>query len=192
MTDEVWSYIFNSKATYPQGSPVPKEKADILKHHFAYFYPMDVRSSGKDLINNHLSFCLYIHTAIFEEHNWPRAIRTNGHLLLNGEKMSKSTGNSLTLRDSIEKFGADASRLSLADAGDGFDDASFEETTANANILKIHNLIDWCEETLQNVSSLRTGPATLFHDRVFEAEMTKLTNLTREGYEKSALITLPL
>ncbi len=50
--------------------------------------------SGKDLINNHLSFALYNHTAIWAgaPELWPRGMRTNGHLLLNAEKMSKSTG----------------------------------------------------------------------------------------------------
>ena len=62
-----------------------------------------------------------------------------------GKKMSKSTGNSLTLREAVEKFGADATRLALADAGDGIEDANFDEKTANANILRVHTLIDWCE-----------------------------------------------
>jgi leucyl-tRNA synthetase len=37
-------------------------------------------------------------------------MRINGHLTLNGDKMSKSTGNFLTLRQAVEKFGADASK----------------------------------------------------------------------------------
>ena len=43
---------------------------------------------------NHLTFCLYNHTAVWAGRPdlWPRAFRTNGHLLLNAEKMSKSTG----------------------------------------------------------------------------------------------------
>ncbi len=43
---------------------------------------------------------LYNHTAIWEQRPdlWPRAIRSNGHLLLNSEKMSKSTGNFKTLQ----------------------------------------------------------------------------------------------
>ena len=53
-----------------------------------------VQVSGKDLINNHLSFCLYTHTAIWKDRPelWPRSMRCNGHLKLNNEKMSKSTG----------------------------------------------------------------------------------------------------
>jgi leucyl-tRNA synthetase len=70
-----------------------------------------------------LTFWIYIHAAIFPEKHWPRAVRTNGHLMLNGKKMSKSTGNFLTMRDATKKYGADAMRLSLADAGDEITDA---------------------------------------------------------------------
>ena len=58
---------------------------------------MDLRVSGKDLIQNHLTFCLYNHVAVWggRADRQPRGFRTNGHLLLNAEKMSKSTGMSL-------------------------------------------------------------------------------------------------
>ncbi len=144
MTDEIWDYIF-CKGTFPEPAPMTREKADALKHEFEYFYPLDVRSSAKDLVPNHLTFALYNHAAIFPEEMFPLSMRTNGHLMLNGKKMSKSTGNSLTLKEAIEKFGADATRLSLADAGDGLEDANFEEKAANANILRIHTLLGWCE-----------------------------------------------
>jgi hypothetical protein len=36
-------------------------------------------------------------------------------------------------------------QLSLADAGDGLEDANFDEKTADANILRLHTLITWCE-----------------------------------------------
>jgi leucyl-tRNA synthetase len=144
MTDEIWEYIFLD-GPWPANAPLPKEKADALKHEYEYFYPFDVRSSGKDLINNHLSFAVYNHAAIFPESKWPLNMRANGHILLNGQKMSKSKGNSLTLRQSVEKFGADATRLALADAGDGIEDANFEEKNANANILRIHTLLSWCD-----------------------------------------------
>lgn len=104
---------------------------------------MDIRSSGKDLIGNHLSMSIYVHTALFPESMWPLSMRANGHLLLNGKKMSKSTGNSLTLRDGIKKFGADATRLALADAGDGIEDANFDETVANSQILRVFTMIEW-------------------------------------------------
>ena len=59
--------------------------------------------------------------------------------------MSKSTGNFLTMAQAIRKWGADATRLSLADAGDGIEDANFDDKTANASILRLHTIIEWSE-----------------------------------------------
>lgn len=120
MTDEVWEYVLGSGA-FPSSHSLPESKFSQLKREFQYFYPMDVRSSGKDLIPNHLSFCIYIHAALFPEEHWPKSMRANGHLMLNGKKMAKSTGNSLTLKEAVKKFGADATRLTLADSGDGIE-----------------------------------------------------------------------
>ncbi|KAI0944510.1 hypothetical protein AcW1_002196 [Taiwanofungus camphoratus] len=144
MTDEIWEYLF-CNGPWPESATVPKEKIDTMKREFEYFYPFDIRSSGKDLIPNHLTFCIYNHAALFPEDKWPLSMRTNGHLMVNGQKMSKSKGNSMTMRQCVEKFGADASRLCLADAGDGIEDANFDEKTANANILRLHTLIGWSE-----------------------------------------------
>jgi leucyl-tRNA synthetase len=63
--------------------------------------------------------------------------------------MSKSKGNHLTLRQAVEKFGADATRLALADSGDGMEDANFDEKSANANVLRVHTLLNWCDVRLQ-------------------------------------------
>ena len=184
LTDEIWDYILGD-AEFPSNTTIPREKAEVLRREFRYFYPMDLRSSGKDLIPNHLTFCVYVHSALFPEHHWPKAIRANGHLMLNGKKMSKSTGNSLSLRQSVEKFGADATRLSLADAGDGIEDANFEEKTANANILRLHTLIEWCGEVVANKDKLRSGAKDTFWDKSFENQINNLIQLTNEAYEKS-------
>lgn len=42
---------------------------------------------------------------------------TTGHVLLNGEKMSKSTGNFKTLKQALEEYSPDAMRFALALAG---------------------------------------------------------------------------
>ncbi|KAF7759757.1 hypothetical protein Agabi119p4_11452 [Agaricus bisporus var. burnettii] len=180
MTDEIWEYIF-CDGPFPNPSPLPQDKADALKHEFTYFYPYDIRSSAKDLIPNHLTFNLYVHAALFPKKMFPLSMRANGHLMLNGKKMSKSTGNSLTLREAVEKFGADATRLTLADAGDGMEDANFEEKSANANILRVHTLLTWCEETLKDDANLRHGEKNYF-DQVFEQEINHLINLTQTHY----------
>ncbi|CBI29686.3 unnamed protein product, partial [Vitis vinifera] len=58
----------------------------------------------------------------------------------------RSTGNFRTLRQAIEEFSADATRFSLADAGDGVDDANFVFETANAAILRLTKELSWMEE----------------------------------------------
>lgn len=190
LTDEVWSYILTD-SPLPKSTSIAEDKLKTLRNEFRYFYPFDLRSSGKDLIPNHLTFCIYNHAALFPEKHWPKAMRVNGHLMLNGKKMSKSTGNSLTMRQSVQKFGADATRLSLADAGDSIEDANFEEKTANANILRLHTLVLWSEEALTSASSkegqapLRTGAKDSFWDKVFENDMNTLIEQVEGLYERA-------
>jgi leucyl-tRNA synthetase len=68
---------------------------------------------------------------------------------LEGRKMSKSTGNFLTVKDCIDKFGVDATRMTLADAGDGLDDANFDTDVANATILKLYTFEKWIIENIK-------------------------------------------
>lgn len=192
MTDEVWDYLFCQKELSNESLErcgISSNDLATMKREFEYWYPLDMRISGKDLIPNHLTFFLYIHVALFPKEYWPRGVRANGHLLLNGEKMSKSTGNFLTLNDAVQKFGADACRIALADAGDGVEDANFEETVANQIILRMYTLKEWIEEIIQD-KNLRTGEADALWDKLFENEMNTLVQDARQAYE--AYIYSPL
>ncbi|KAK9458120.1 hypothetical protein V1511DRAFT_465096 [Dipodascopsis uninucleata] len=184
MTDEVFDYVF-ARADFPKHTTIAEDKLKEMRREFEYFYPLDVRVSGKDLINNHLTFFLYNHCALFQEKYWPRGVRTNGHLLLNNEKMSKSTGNFMTLNEVVKKFGADCARITLADAGDTFEDANFDESNANAMILRLYNMREWCEEQIANIDKLRTGPFDSFLDRAFENELNILVSATKKNYESA-------
>ncbi|XP_058399241.1 leucine--tRNA ligase, cytoplasmic isoform X1 [Diceros bicornis minor] len=185
MTKEVWDYVFFKEAPFPK-TQIPKEKLDQLKQEFEFWYPVDLRVSGKDLIPNHLSYYLYNHVAMWPEQSdkWPVAVRANGHLLLNSEKMSKSTGNFLTLTQALDKFSADGMRLALADAGDTVEDANFVEAMADANILRLYTWVEWVKEMVANWDSLRSGPASTFNDRVFASEMNAGIIKTDQNYEK--------
>jgi leucyl-tRNA synthetase len=211
MTDAVWDYIF----VLADGveSDIPNATLDAMRREFTYWYPVDVRISGKDLVNNHLIFFLYIHQAIWGKQApecLPKAIRLNGHLMLNGDKMSKSTGNFLTLTSAVQKFGADATRIALADGGDGIDDANFEETTANATILKLFELKRWIENVIQharllgseedftqvraeakldNVDSIQRTGAMVFWDSLFMNDVNMLIRQTVQAYKLSVQAT---
>ncbi|XP_077402349.1 leucine--tRNA ligase, cytoplasmic [Vanacampus margaritifer] len=185
MTKEVWDFIFFKTSPFPK-TDIPKEHLQRLKREFEYWYPVDVRVSGKDLVPNHLSYYLYNHVAMWPNDNgkWPQAVRANGHLLLNSEKMSKSTGNFLTLSQAIKKFSADGMRLALADAGDTVEDANFVETMADAGILRLYTWLEWVKEMIANQNNLRTGPADTFNDRVFASEMNSGILKTEQHYDR--------
>ena len=185
MIDEFWDYVFCRREISQElikACGISKTDLETMRREFEYWYPLDMRVSGKDLIPNHLTFFLYIHTALFPREYWPKGVRANGHLLLNGDKMSKSTGNFLTLNDAVKKYGADACRIALADAGDGVEDANFEETVANQIILRLYTLKEWCEEVVKD-TTLRTGDADNFWDKLFENEMNTLVQEARQHYE---------
>mmetsp|Transcript_3351 Transcript_3351/g.15833 ORF Transcript_3351/g.15833 Transcript_3351/m.15833 type:complete len:1059 (-) Transcript_3351:3429-6605(-) len=175
LTDPVWSYILLGKELTDQQlseSGIARDSLEKLRNEFAYWYPLDLRVSGKDLVPNHLTFWIYNHVAIFPRAMWPKAVRANGHILINGEKMSKQTGNFITLRDAIDQYSADAVRLALADAGDTVEDANFStKTVSDTAILKLTTLLALANEGLAVVESMRTGPLELFADRAFAAQL---------------------
>ncbi|XP_043525859.1 leucine--tRNA ligase, cytoplasmic [Frieseomelitta varia] len=185
MTSEVWDYIFFKDAKFPKTN-VNKEALNHMRREFNYWYPVDLRVSGKDLIQNHLTFFIYNHTAIWPKQPelWPKGIRANGHLLLNSAKMSKSEGNFLTLSEAVEKFSADGMRLCLADSGDSVEDANFVESMADAGILRLYNFIEWVKEVLALKDTFRQGKPSTFNDKVFESEMNLKIQETGESYSK--------
>ncbi len=113
-----------------------------LRKEFLYWYPFDLRNSGKDLLNNHLPFMLFNHTAIFPKHLWPKGIGINGFVTIDGEKMSKSKGNFYTMREIYEKYGSDTARISALSGGEGIDDANWDSKLAESMKVK---LLDWLE-----------------------------------------------
>ena len=194
VTDEVWDYVFGHVDDSKSASELSGINEDILKkmrREFEFFYPVDLRTSGKDLIPNHLTFYLYNHVAIFPERFWPRGIRANGHLLLNSQKMSKSTGNFMTLFEACDEFSADATRIALADAGDGLEDANFLKETANAAILRLTLLLEFAKEVYgEDKSALGSNLRTdsndlLWADKVFNAEIDKAISVCEDAYEKT-------
>jgi len=183
MTEDVWDYILLD-GPLPASTAISKDVLEKMKREFNYWYPVDLRVSGKDLIQNHLTFFLYNHAAIFPEKHWPRAMRTNGHVMLNNEKMSKSTGNFKTLKQAIGEYSADGMRFALALSGDGNEDANFEHDVANAAILKLTNELAFIEKTLSDFDNMRSGPLELFVDQNFDNEINRYVLSCQDCYER--------
>ncbi len=93
-----------------------------MRNEFLYWYPFDLRNSAKELVPNHLSFCIFHHAALFPPEHWPKAIGVNGMLMIEGQGMHKSKGNFITMKGAVEKYGADATRCGLLLGAEGMDD----------------------------------------------------------------------
>lgn len=127
----LFDYILLGKGTVEDAeaqSGVSSEILGQIRNDFEYWYPVDLRSSGKDLIPNHLLFFLFHHVAIFDEDKWPRAIAINGFVSLEGKKMSKSKGPLLTLNDAITNYGADISRMYILSSAEQMQDADWKNS----------------------------------------------------------------
>ncbi|EGG14218.1 leucyl-tRNA synthetase [Cavenderia fasciculata] len=187
MSKEVWDYVLlnGDLEKAHSTSQIAKDTLTLMKREFNYWYPLDLRVSGIDLVQNHLTFFLYNHATLFPEHHQPRGIRANGFVLLNGEKMSKSSGNFLTLFDAVEKYSADATRVALADAGDGVEDANFLDKTALSALFKLHTQVTWVEEMLLAQDKMYTGAPTRAQDIVFASEINRAIKQAEDAYEKS-------
>jgi leucyl-tRNA synthetase len=168
---DFWECIFGSEDTFRETVGTYEEelgkRLGRMREEFRYFYPVDLRVSGKDLTNNHLLFFIYSHVSLFDEQFWPRRIFTNGHITLDGEKMSKSTGNFLTGEDAIERFGADAVRLVLAGCGDTNEDSNFSQQACNGAILKLYKLKSLFEAETASLSRVK-GPPDALEERLEE------------------------
>jgi len=130
-----WNYVFlgeGNAAEVAEASGIPLEELDSLRREFTYFYPLDARHSGRDLIPNHLTFMIFNHDAIFSRELWPRGIVVNGSVLMEGQKMSKSLNNIIPLANAIERFGADPLRLTLMVTAEPLKDADFSPELARS------------------------------------------------------------
>lgn len=121
LDDSIWDYIFGHSNQAPDS--IAKDKLDIMRESFLSKTPMDLRVSGKDLINNHLTMALF-NGIIFGDRFLPQEYMVNGYLQLNGKKMSKSTGNFITIDQALDRYDRDSLLIALSEAGDQVTDAN--------------------------------------------------------------------
>ena len=59
LTDEFFDYVFygeKDSGEIANKINITKEKLEEIRNEFLYFYPVDSRHSGRDLVPNHLTF----------------------------------------------------------------------------------------------------------------------------------------
>jgi len=149
VSDAFFDYIFLNKGNPVDISSQCKIPLDLLekvKKEFQYFYPVNARHSGRDLVPNHLTFFIFNHIAIFPKEYWPEEIVVNGSVLMDGKKMSKSEGNIIPLRDAIKNHGADSIRLTILISAELLQDADFNQEAVKGIKNKLENMLEECSK----------------------------------------------
>lgn len=143
-----------------------KAITNSLKNEFDYYYPLDSRHSGRDLVPNHLSFFIFNHSIIFQKSQWPKQIVVNGSVLMDGKKMSKSMGNIIPLRSTIRQFNADSIRVAMLVLGELLQDVDFSFSTLRGIYSRLNEIFNF-------------GKAFLNENKSW------INNITFENYLKS-------
>lgn len=122
-----------------------------------------------------------------------------GFVQIEGEKMSKSVGNFILLEEAIQGhriftlngkevvvgWTADATRLALADAGDGLDDANFSCEVADKGILRLTTELEWLDSIFsdEGKEKLRHDESFNFWDRAFDGQLDLAVFDAEKSYE---------
>jgi leucyl-tRNA synthetase len=157
---EVFDYVLYGKGdlkTVARQSAIETEVLRSMRKEFLYWYPVDMRNSAKELIPNHLTFFLFHHVALFPREHWPRIIDTNGMLKIEGQKMSKSKGNFVTLRSAIERYGTDSTRCALLMTAEEMDDPDWREENIRDIRDKLESFIRLAETITEKARKARRG-----------------------------------
>ena len=196
LTEEVFDYIFLGKELDFSKTQIPEKVLKEMRNSFTYWYPMDLRCSGKDLIGNHLTMSLYNHAVVWDkqEDMMARGYFCNGYILVDGEKMAKSKGNFLTVSDLIESYGCDASRITLADCGDTLDDANFLREISNTSVSRLYSFENFVKilvnEVWNKIPDFKIndpdGEVKLegLFDKIFDNNINYLITQAKKSYDE--------
>ena len=172
----LFDYVFLGKET-ESFKDIDKNTLEEIRKEFRYWYPVDYRNSGEELVPNHLTFFLFHHSVIFSEEVWPKGIGVNGMLMAEGQKMSKSLGNFIMVDEALEKHGADTVRMNLMYSAEELNEPDWREE--NAKSIKT-----WLRK-LKEYSQIKPSNQEKRIDDWLTSRMQIHIKATKESYEKT-------
>ena len=119
LTPEFFDYIYLGKGNVDAVAKklkIKKEQLLELRKAFDYWYPNDHRHTFPPHLANHLSFMIFAHVACLPKEKWPKTVSFHGLIISEGQKMSKSKGNVVTLMDLNKNYGADSFRAFICNS----------------------------------------------------------------------------
>ncbi|MCC6052499.1 MAG: class I tRNA ligase family protein, partial [Fervidicoccaceae archaeon] len=175
---------------------IDKGILEEIRKEFDYWYPLDNRHSGKDLIPNHLTFMVFNHVAIFPPEKWPKRIVVNGHIMVEGMKMSKSLGNFITIDKALKEVSPDVLRLSLILGAEIGNDVNYTKqltTTVTETLEGIYELVVSVNSS-RYINEENMSESTVFLEKTLETKLHRLLqeiNELMENYKfRSAAIKI--
>jgi leucyl-tRNA synthetase len=201
--DDVFDYLFLGKGDptiIAEKTSLPANISRQMRKEFLYWYPLDSRHSGTDLVPNHLTFFIFNHVAIFPENLWPRQIVNNGMVQMEGKKMSKSIGNTIPIRDAIRRYGADTIRIAVLGSAELLSDANFSNSIADSIKERLQRFYDFIGEissktshsiarsgtkAIPSLTSTDTWMLSILQGRIAQATEAMETCQVREAIQQS-------
>ncbi|MBQ2638327.1 methionine--tRNA ligase [Candidatus Saccharibacteria bacterium] len=140
LTDAPDVSISRPQKSLPWGIPVPGDDSQVMyvwldalanyltvlgypEQNISDFWPADVQFVGKDILRFHAIIWPAILLAL--DLPLPKVILSHGHVLVDGQKMSKSLGNVVDPLDILHKYGLDPFRYYFLRHIDTFADSDF-------------------------------------------------------------------
>ena len=186
LDDTAFDFIFSGKDLKEHAKLNVLEK---MKASFEYWYPVNIRCSGKDLIQNHLTFFIMQHVALFDKKYWPRGIAVNGYVNVENEKMSKSKGNIIPFRNLLDEFGPDLVRLNMVSSAEGIDDANWASENVSGFTTRINAIADVASqvfeyETNNGKIDIESVKPKTYNDRILLSITETEKKLSEEFFEQ--------
>ncbi len=184
LNEEFFDYVMLGKGEAKK--PYWKTCRELLE----YWYGEDSYHTGADLLRNHLPFHIFNHAGIFPEKYWPKQFVTNGFVLMDGKKMSKSFGNILPIRKAIKEFGADVIRFATVCGGELSSDTNFSREIAESTRARLEFFYDLVREASHDPSQSKKPSSVA--DHWLYSRMQKRIVRTQELYESFKMRELSL
>lgn len=121
---------------------IDQDTVERARESFDYWYPLDWRTSANELVQNHLTFMMFHHEALFEEEYHPGGIAAWGMVQLEGESMSSSKGHVVLPDEAIQEYGADTVRFALFAESEPWQDLDWRSERVEQHRNKIQNFYE--------------------------------------------------
>lgn len=176
-----------SSALWPFSTLGYPEQTEDLK----YYYPTSTLVTGYDIITFWVSKMVFSGIKFMGDVPFKDVVIHGLVRDIHGVKMSKHLGNGVDPIDMIDKYGADALRLSLINGMSAGTDIKYGEEKAKEAKIFINKLYNASKFVLQNVKDIEIKPIDRFKlqekDKWILSELDKLVKSVNKNIDKYAL-----